>query len=194
VNLRRGFKSHANAIARDVRRELGLGDADRLNPWTLAEHLGIQVLPLSSFGEDAPHAADHFLAVDPGSFSAVTVFDGSARCIVVNDEHTRKRQASDLSHELAHALLRHEARPCLDERGCRNWDENAEREADWLAGALLVSEEAALIIVREHLTVREASDHYGASEKMIGFRLNVTGARKRLERAQLTWRTRSPKV
>jgi len=122
--VRWGFKSQANAIARKVRVELALGDAAPLDPWKLADHLAIQVLQLSSFGDAAPDATRHFLNVDTGAFSAVTVFAGSTRCVVLNDAHSRKRQASDLAHELAHALLQHPATPPLDQHGCRNWDED----------------------------------------------------------------------
>ena len=46
--MRRGFKTEANAIAREVRSELGLDPASPLDVWRLAEHLDILVLPLSS--------------------------------------------------------------------------------------------------------------------------------------------------
>src|SRR5438046_1606223 len=47
--LRRGFKTEANHIAREVRAELGLRFIDPLDPWALARHLEIQVVPLSSY-------------------------------------------------------------------------------------------------------------------------------------------------
>jgi hypothetical protein len=45
MKLRWGFKSEANAIARDLRRELGLALTDPLDPWRLAAH---SVFPLST--------------------------------------------------------------------------------------------------------------------------------------------------
>ena len=65
----------------------------------------------------------------------------------------------------------------------RAWDEDEEDEADWVAGALLVSDEAAVAIVRRGLSIRDASRLYGVSVRMMQFRINVTGARKRVERA-----------
>src|SRR6266567_2396404 len=41
MELRRGFKSEASDIAREVRGELGLGMLEQLDPWLLAEHLAI---------------------------------------------------------------------------------------------------------------------------------------------------------
>lgn len=179
-SLRRGFKSEANEIAREVRGELGLGPSGPLDPWKLAAYLSIPLLPLSAMREDAPEAVHHFMAVDTGAFSAVTVFLGPRRLIVYNDRHSRARQASDLAHEMAHALLQHTPGAALDEHGCRIWTAEHEAEADWLAGALLVSDEAALSIVRRELDVASAAREYAVSEAMMKFRLNVTGARRRV--------------
>ena len=181
-SLRWGFKTEANDIAREIRQELGLRTADPLDPWRLADHLAIPVVRLRSLYPDAPGAVEMFTKVDLDSFSAVTVFDGTARIIVHNDAHSRGRQASDIAHELAHALLFHPPSPALDHRGCRNWDKELEDEATWLAGALLISEEAALMIARSGMSLEDAATKYGVTTYMVRFRLNVTGARKRVRR------------
>lgn len=179
-HLRRGFKTEANDIAREIRAELGLRDLEPLDPWKLAAALEVQVVPLTSFRLDAPRAAHLFRHVDRETFSAVTVFDGTERIIVYNDAHSRGRQASDIAHELAHALLQHPATPALDDRGCRNWDPELEEEANWLAGVLLITEDAALAIVRKRLSLEEAAARYGVSKQMVQFRVNMTGARRRV--------------
>jgi len=178
--VRRGFKTEANDIAREVREELGLRFIDPLDPWALARHLEIPVVPLSHFSSLATDAVHHFHRVDRAAFSAVTVFDGSRRLIVYNDSHTTGRRASDLAHELAHALLLHRPGPALDHRGCRRWNAEQEDEANWLAGALLISEEAALQIARDGEPVDEAAKRYRVSQAMITFRLNVTAAFRRV--------------
>jgi len=183
MGLRWGFKSEANATAREVRAELGLSTAAPLDPWKLAEHLAIPVVGISTMTAEARTAVIRLTKIDPRSFSAVTVFRGYRRVIVVNDAHSRRRQASDIAHELAHSLLLHEPAPAFDGDGVRAWDEDEEDEADWLAGALLVSDEAAVAIVRRGLSIRDASRLYGVSVRMMQFRINVTGARKRVERA-----------
>ena len=43
--MRKGFKTEANAIAREVRKELGLATASPLDVWQLAEHLEIPLIP-----------------------------------------------------------------------------------------------------------------------------------------------------
>lgn len=185
MRLRWGFKSEANAIARDLRRELGLSAADPLDPWRLAAHLHIPVVNLSSMRAEAEDAVMQFTRKDPEAFSAVTVFRGHKRIIVVNDSHSRGRRASNIAHELAHSLLWHEPAPAFHRDGVREWNAEQEEEAQWLAGALLVSEEAALTIVRRRLSLADAARLYGTSIEMIRGRINVTGARKRAELATL---------
>src|SRR5437773_12406271 len=141
--LRRGFKTEANHIAREVRAELGLRFIDPLDPWALARHLEIPLVPLSSYAGLAADAVNHFHRVDRGAFSAVTVFDGPRRLIVYNDSHSLGRRASDLAHELAHALLLHRPGPALDDRGCRRWERVQEEEDNWLAGGLSICGEVA---------------------------------------------------
>jgi Zn-dependent peptidase ImmA (M78 family) len=189
VTLRRGFKTEANDIAREVRAALGLRLADPLDPWALALDLGVLLVSLSEFQHDAGTAYRHFSKIEPGAFSAMTVFDGSRRMIVYNDAHSRGRQASNIAHELSHALLQHRPRAALDARGCRDWDHEQEEEADWLAGALLVSEEAALVIARSGASTHDAASRYGVSPRMLQFRLNMTGA---IGRAALGKRRRRP--
>ena len=184
--MRRGFKTEANAIASEVRAELSLPRTSPLNVWHLAEHLEIPVIPLSSFRRVAPDAARLFLNGGQGMFSGVTVFRGPRRTIVFNDAHAPGRQSSDVAHELSHGLLLHTPMAAIDGRGCRVWDKEAEAEANWLSGTLLVPEEAAILIVRRGWSKHEAAARYGVTPKMIQYRINVTAARTRVQR--MRWR------
>lgn len=183
MGLRRGFKTEANSTAEELRGELGLGPLDSLDPLALAVHLDIPVLDLSELAEVAP-AVMHLLDVEPAAFSAITVFAGTRRMIVHNDAHAPARRNSNVTHELSHGLLLHPPTLALDHLGCRHWDQTIEEEADWLAGVLLVPEEAALAIARGWQTWAQAMAHFGVSEQMLRWRLNKTGALKRVARAR----------
>jgi hypothetical protein len=181
VAYRRGFKTEANSTAEETRTELGLGPLSPLDPRALAALLDIPILDLTVLAQDGP-GISHLLEVEPEAFSAVTVFARSARAIVHNDAHASSRQNSNLAHELAHALLLHPPTPALDDRGGRLWDQDIEDEAAWLAGALLVSEAATIAIARGQWTRAAAAHRFGVSPRMIQFRLNATGAVKRVGR------------
>lgn len=190
--LRWGFKTEANGLAAEIRDELGLRALDRLDPFRLAAHLEIPVVPLTSLRDAAPEAAAHLLDVEPRALSAVTVFDGRRRRIVYNDRHSDGRQNSSVGHEAAHGLLLHEPQPALDDYGCRLWDQDAEDEADWLSSVLLVPEDAALAVARGWKTEPEAAAHFGVSAQLLTWRLNKTGARERVRRSRALARGRRP--
>lgn len=181
--FRRGFKTEANETVAEVRGELGLTLYEALDPHKLAAWLEIPIIGLSDFLVEAP-AVQHLLEVEADVFSAVTVFAGSERTIVHNDAHAQSRQASNLTHELSHALLLHPPTPALDNNGCRHWNQDIEDEANWLAGALLVPEAATMAIAKGRWTVADAARHFAVSQLMIRYRLNTTGATKRVQRAQ----------
>ncbi len=187
MGYRWGFKTEANATALEVRRELGLHALDPLDPFALARHLEIPVISLSEYAATSDRAR-YLLTVEPSSFSAVTVFAGTKRTIVHNDAHADGRVSSNITHESAHGLLLHAPTPALDDRGCRLWDQDIEDEAQFLAGALLVTEDAALAIARaiaaSQLTISEAATQLGVSTQMIQYRLNMTGAKERVARAR----------
>jgi len=183
MGFQRGFKSESASTANEIRAELKLGTFDALDPFALAEWLEIPIVPLSDL-VDGHREIRHLLDVEPEAFSAVTVFRGVERTIVHNDAHSPGRQNSNIAHELGHGLLLHPPTPALDDSGCRDWNQDIEDEASWLAGNLLVAEDATLAIARGRWTKLEAAEHFAVSPQMIQFRLNATGAMKRVARAR----------
>ena len=180
MSLRHGFKTEANWYAREMRRELGLPAHGILCPWRLAEHLEFPVVPLKAYEAAEPKAVAYFRSrLGQREFSAITIFHGQARLIVHNDAHELERQASNIAHELAHGLLLHPPKPPIDEQGSRHYNPVLEEEANWLGPALLVSDEAAVRVVRLGLTVPAAATLYKVSSQVMQMRINVSGARKR---------------
>ena len=183
MGYRYGFKTEANNLAREVRAELKLGVLDRLEPRNLSTLLKIPIISLTELATDAS-AISYLIKNEPEVFSAMTVFRGSRRVIVHNDGHSAPRQNSNLAHELAHALLLHPPSVAFDSRGCRYWNQDIEDEANWLSGILLVTEEATIAIAIGQLSLHDAAWSLGVSNQMIRFRMNATGANKRVKRAR----------
>lgn len=176
--FRRGFKADANRIALRVRSQLGLVAIDPLDPVAVCAAFDIELLPLSAVSIDV----SRFLGIDRSVFSAVTVPCGLRTAIVHNDAHHWHRQRSNICHELAHSFLGHEHMPPLTEEGTRAHDGGVEAEANFLGGALLISNEAAVHIALNGFE-RAAGDMYGVSQQMLDFRLRVSGARTIQSRA-----------
>lgn len=183
--LRRGFKKEAEALAQLVRAELGLGPLDRLDCAVLAETWGIPIVTLGELREDgAKERSIQQLLGAAAGFSAATVCVGHRRLIVYNPRHASGRIANSLAHELSHALLEHEPAPAIGLGGCRHWNGAQEAEADWLAGALLVPRESALVWLRHSKHLDAGARHFGVSLELFTWRVNHTGVARQIAYAR----------
>lgn len=181
--MRRGFKTDARNLAREVRADLNLTPLDPLDPWALAEHLAIPVWRLSDYQAAIPGAVELLTGTAAGAFSAMMAFVGQRRVIIHNDSHATTRQRSDIAHELAHALLLHEPHRVLDGRA-PDFNELQEAEASWLGASLLVTDEACLLLCGRRVSTAAAADRMGVSEPLMRWRINSIAARKRIARGQ----------
>lgn len=178
--LQRGFKTEANTTSREIRQELGLAADAPLCPYRTAEHLEVTVLKLSEFISINPQSVAYLLSKKgKDEFSAITICVGERRVIVYNDGHSPGRCAANIMHEISHMLLMHPPHPLCAENGKRHFDASLEDEANWLGPALLVSEDAAVSIVRRRIPLKAAANEYGVSTQLMQMRLNVTGAFRR---------------
>jgi hypothetical protein len=185
MGLPYGFKVRANRIALDFRKRLGLKPESPINLNSLAELLKIPIVPLSAFRKSHPEQVRQLTRVDRDAFSAVLVpLGGNMRILLVNDAHSRGRQNSSIAHELSHVILKHPPTPLFDRSGRRNYDDGLEGEANCLASFILITNEAAMHIVRNSLPPSDARDLYGVSDDMLQYRLNISGARLRFARAR----------
>ena len=181
--MRRGFKTEAREIATEMRDELRLASVDPLDPWNLADHLDIPVWTLSSYRSAIPDSAGHLLAQDPKAFSAMLAFAGLRRVIIHNDEHALTRQRADICHELGHALLLHRPHPSAG-TGRLQFDSEQEDEAHWLGAVLLVPDEFCLACAKRSLPLADAAAQMGVSGQLMRWRFNMSGASRRVSRAQ----------
>lgn len=181
--LKRGFQAEAKRLADEVRREIGLTPLDPLDPWVLAEHLAIPVIPLSEYREQIPLACDVLLGAELGAFSAMVATVGRQRVIIHNDGHALTRQRANLGHEIAHVLLFHEPKPC-EGQWTQTYDAEQEDEAKCLGGVLLVTDEACVAGCRAGLSVAAAAARMGVSEELMRWRRNKSGAERRVQRAR----------
>lgn len=179
--LPRGFKAAANRIAVGLRTQENLAAHVPIDIYALAERIGIAVSPLTAFDESLPDAVAQLVG-DAGAFSALLLSDGAGRRMaVINDSHSTSRQNSSLAHEVAHSLLAHPLEVLSVRVDCRDFDGDLEAEANYLAGCILVPNEAAWRIVRSGMDLDLAQERYGVSRQMLDWRLNVSGARRQYQ-------------
>jgi IrrE N-terminal-like domain len=179
--MRRGFKTEARQICEQVRDELGLNQFQALDPWGLADHLDVPLLPLTDLSGEAPGCVATLSGPEQGAFSALVGFVGRKRIIVYNDAHARTRQRADICHEIAHVLLIHNPHPTRPGEPL-DYDQDQEDEAGWLGAVLLVPDAACLHACRNGDLVQTAARRMGVSVALMQWRINTSGARARVAR------------
>ena len=184
--LRRGFKTWCENAAGGYRRDLGLARHDGLDPQTLARHLGIEIWTPETIPGLDPAVVRHLLKVDSGSWSALTLTVGRDTIIISNTSHARARANSNLAHELAHQILKHEpAQVFLTADGkmmINHYNPVHEEEASCLSATLLVPREALLHLLALGYTDSQMMEHFGVSAALLTMRKNVTGVVRQLDR------------
>lgn len=180
--FQRGFKAWCERYSAEVRQELGLAASAPIDPRALAKHLGIRVWTPEQVPGLSKENLDILLRNDgttPSCWSAVTLVVGKTTLVILNSSHSPGRQSSDLMHELAHRIRKHETHEMsVSAEGLmllKAYDKEQELEADWLSGCLLLPRDALVHIMRHGLDAAEAAAEYGVSRKMLTYRLSMTG-------------------
>lgn len=184
--LKRGFKAEAERISNNFRAELGLDTHAPLCAFVLAGHLKIEVISPKILGLD-----DKGLDVLMGNtlkssgWSALTMKNtGNKKLIIHNTRASAARQQSDIMHELAHIICKHEI---IVPDGhilpdyMRYYDKSQEAEAEYLGSCLQLSRECLVwALTTGNMGKGEITSNYRASKQMVNFRINTTGINKQL--------------
>ena len=182
--LPRGFKTRCENIAQSVRVDLGRKASDPLPASELATYLGVKVVtPL-----DIPGMSGELLEVllvnEAQGWSALTVSDSRSTLVIYNPRHSDGRRSSDVTHELAHILLRHSPSVLMfapdGTWALRSYDKDQEEEAGWLSGCLLLPRPALLSIARTGMPSQAAADEYGVSQRLLKYRTDTTGVARQV--------------
>lgn len=187
MTLDRGFKAWAERTAAALRSELALEPSEPLLPVRLAAHFGVTLWTC----DEVPGMPDDILrqltVTDPWGWSAVTLNLGQRIIVIYNNRRTPGRQASDITHELAHLILNHDpATVVLSESVdvvMRSFDQKQEDEANCLAWALLLPRDALFSARRRRMNAANIADHFGVTETLVQFRLRTTGIDLQLRRS-----------
>ncbi|HEY3411896.1 MAG TPA: ImmA/IrrE family metallo-endopeptidase [Armatimonadota bacterium] len=185
--MRRGFKQDAEREALAYRKTLSLAGHMKLPAADLAKHLGIRIITPRDVPGLSAMDLSRLLEADEGSWSGVTLTRAGFSIIICNPSHSLRRQESDIMHELAHLICRHDPATRLDLRDCpfflRTYDQAQEDEANWLGGALQVPRAGLVWAMVRKMDKQAMALHFGASEQMVEFRCRMTGIRKQIPRA-----------
>lgn len=181
----RGFKTWCEKYSTEKRVELGLRPHEPLDAFKLAKNLGVKVWAPRDVPGLSQEALDVLLRNDgttPSCWSAVTIVVNHRILVILNSSHSRGRQSSDLTHELAHHIRGHKAQEAsVSPDGLmmlKNYEKVYEEEADWLSSCLLLPREALVDIKRSGINLSEAAEEYGVSLRMLNYRMARTGVNR----------------
>lgn len=180
--LKYGFKAKAERLSEQYRAELSISKFDPLDAFALADHLEIPIYAVDEF--EGQVAEKHLERLkDTSRFFAMWMPNSDGvKIIVHNNHHSIKRQQSNLMHEIAHIILKHEiseeaAQLCFL-YGLHYFNTEQEQEAKFLGACLQITRPGLLWALKRSFTPQEISEHFNASVEMVQFRINSTGVLK----------------
>ncbi|WP_347404865.1 ImmA/IrrE family metallo-endopeptidase [Micromonospora sp. WMMD1102] len=124
-----------------------------------------------------PADREELLIHNPREWSAVTVTLPTGTLVVTNPTHDEARTNNSICHELSHLILKHRHGRMITFGDCvmREFDNQQEGEADWLAGSLLAPEAALKQAKFARMDHAQTARHLGASEELVRWRWNASG-------------------
>lgn len=182
---RYGFKKWSDETSVDFRKKLDLKASEYLCAFKLCDYLNIPLLvPSKIEGLNGEHL-ENLLGDGSNHWSAASIPIGNGKFIIVhNPTHSRARQQSNLMHELAHIICKHEIPEEKTKIGLsgflRNHDEQQENEAEWLGGCLQLPKQALFVALKSGMSEDQIAEHFNASKEMVRFRANISGVKKQL--------------
>ena len=183
--LRHGFKSDCEKQAEKLREELETELNEPLCAFNVAKHLNIPVYKATEFLQ-----TESDLEVltgtnkKPCEWHALTmVTENGNRIIIHNPFSSNARQQSDMMHEIAHVILKHEHKRGdlpIYLLGLWSYDKVQEEEAKCLGATLQLPRKSLLWARENDMTNEEMATHFNASIDMVRYRLNSTGVDRQL--------------
>jgi len=177
----------AERKATGLRRLLALGAHEPLDPFQLADKLGVAVVDPRDIPGISATSLHRALWEDHAAWSAATIrlADGGALAIL-NPTHSKLRNKSTLMEEICHVILGHEPTKIsvvdITNIAFRSWDKVQEEEAYRVGSAALVPYEALRSMIDASLTIQQIAKHFDVTRDLVKFRIKVNGLWKKYSR------------
>jgi hypothetical protein len=169
--------------AQEIRAYLGFSPEEPIDPFDVAEMLGLDVVQLVDVPRLPPDVATVLLGAHRDKWSGMTFYlPNGFTVVVLNSTNSPRRQAATLMEEVAHDQLHHapsivavDAASGLTQRSC---DRRIESEAYGVGSAILAPKVGLRAAYQRGLSMMGAADHFGASVDLIRYRSNLHGLSK----------------
>jgi Zn-dependent peptidase ImmA (M78 family) len=175
------FRQRCEYEAVNWRRKLGLYAYDPLPANRLAAYLDILLLPPGAIPDFDAAVIMALSATGDSGWSAVTIpVPDHSPVIIYNPCHAAARHEANIMHELAHLLLGHKPISIQTDLSIlrQSYRPDDEEQAAFLGGCLQITRIGLDWAIGKGMRREEIAHHFGASEEMVQYRLNMTGRSK----------------
>lgn len=182
MTLPRGFRAESEREAIRLRKKLKLDATEPLDVLKLANVIGVKVISAEKLVNRK--RLEELEAIQSFSFSAATFEVGERHFIVTNPLRSKGRISSDVAHELAHVLLKHDLSEIreLDGIAFRTCRPDEEEQATSFGGTILLPRPILVSAARRGLSPDEIANEHNVTTEMARFRFNSTGVAKQVKR------------
>ena len=160
-----------------LRQRAGISPLDRLDPRALAKKLRLQFVQLEAIKSMRPEIVQSITAMDAREWSGISKeLPNGDLLIVLNPNMTIERENVTIMEEVAHAHYGHQPVELLtDPAGLarRKYNEDAEREAYWTAGAAVLPSKAVGLAVYHGQSAEDLAVDYGSSVELAEMRIKT---------------------
>ena len=144
---------------------------ERLDPFALAESVGLRVVPLESIAgltEDVKAVLQSPDRVWSGG--ATPVLPDGTRIVILNPSQSSQRKAATLMEEICHVLLGHKH---SELSSARTHDKNIEDEAYSVGAAALLPYRALACDLSRGHSIKSIAAQAGVSQALVRYRIKI---------------------
>ena len=182
MTLPRGFKAMAERESARLRSEMGLRPDAPLDVREFAGHLQVKVVCAGELIDRA--RLEELERIQAFSFSAATFKISDRDYIVTSPLRSDERRNSDIAHELAHLVLKHELSEVREVDGVpfRTCRPDEEEQATAFGGTIMLPRPLLLAAASRGQGPAEIAAANEVTLEMARFRYNTTGVAKQARR------------
>lgn len=174
------FRNKCENLGVYFRHQLSLNGFDPLGARQLAEHMGYQLLQPVDLVNGVNFTEEDAVKVEQLDSWSACVIPADQPLIIYHPRHSPARFESNVMHELAHLILKHQSEKFIIAYGRfaqRAYSVRQEKEAEYLGSCLQIPETALQHARQNGMSVDDVMSTYGASREMVYWRLSACSIR-----------------
>ena len=172
------FVQGCDSEAAKLRKRHGFSYNNPLNPFVLADSLGIKVIEPKDISGISQKDLETINSLEADWSGLSFSLPNGHLIVVLNPFHEQERKNITLMEEICHFIYNHKPKTKVQLSGSQEIDfldftKKNEKEAYWIGASVLVPYKVLDSLVKKGKTLEEIALHFGVSTELIEFRLKV---------------------